>query len=94
MQRRQLAATVAAIAMSVTSGMIAIGANTGMLGGASSNPAAPVPVTAPAPVPGQPGTTSPAPAREAHPESAEAERERARTGATTATARQGGEHDD
>jgi hypothetical protein len=88
MQRRQLAATVVAVAMSATSAVIAIGANTGTFGSASP-PAAPAPVAAPAP-----GATGPAPTRDAHQENGQGEREGARDGATTAAARQGGEYDD
>ena len=93
MQRRQLAATVAAITMSVTSGVIAIGANTGTLGFAEPNPAAPAPVVAPG-TPAPRGGTNPAPSREANQGNGSGEREGAPGGATTASARPGGEHDD
>ena len=78
MQRRQLAATVAAVAMSVTSAAVAIGANTGMLGNAGTS-AQPTSSNA---------TSSPGTQQNGH-----GEREGAHVGATTAP-RQGGEHDD
>src|SRR6516165_7927234 len=49
MQRRQIGATVAAVTMSVVSGVIAFGANTGTLGFAAPQTPAPTAVTAPAP---------------------------------------------
>jgi hypothetical protein len=68
MQRRQIAATVAAVTMSVVSGVIAFGANTGTLGFAAPQPATPTTVGAPPtaiPAPGRP--TPPAgPAHESH----------------------------
>ena len=49
MQTRTVAATIAAITMSVASGVIAFGANTGTLGLAGGQAVSPAPVTAPAP---------------------------------------------
>jgi hypothetical protein len=89
MQRRQLAATVAAVAMSVTSAVFAIGANTGMLGNTATSPTAPLAApVASAPAPSNAAST-PGTQQNGH-----GEREGARDGATTAAPRQGGEHDD
>jgi hypothetical protein len=93
MQRRQLAATVVAVAMSATSAVIAIGANTGTFGSASP-PAVSAPAAAPAPGTTNSGTTNPATTSGAHHDDGQGEREGAPNGATTAAARQGGEHDD
>ena len=66
MQRRQIGATVAAVTMSVVSGVIAFGANTGTLGFAAPQTPAPTAVTAPAPTNPGPGraTTPTGPAHE------------------------------
>ena len=92
MQTRTVAATIAAITMSVASGVIAFGANTGTLGLAGGQAASPAPVTAPAPATAA-ATPAAAPnttARSSHDE------ETAHNAANPSAERapQGGEHDD
>jgi hypothetical protein len=90
MQRRTVAAAVAAITMSLASGVIAFGANTGTLGLAGGQAASPAPVTAPAPTTPTPTAAQNTTARSSHDE------ETARPAANPSAERaaQGGEHDD
>ena len=80
--------------MSVASGVIAFGANTGTLGLAGGQPASPAPVTAPAPATAA-ATPTPAAAQTTTTHSSHDE-ETARNAANPSAERapQGGEHDD